>query len=86
MILLIRRVMSGYGFGGKGNALSTQMTAITAGICGFLVQGMFDNCFYNYRVMLVFWCVAAMARVCVYLAESDAKGTRNGGATGGAEV
>lgn len=86
MILLIRRVMSGYGFGGKGNALSTLMTAITAGICGFLVQGMFDNCFYNYRVMLVFWCVAAMARVCVYLAESDAKGTCDGGATGGAEV
>lgn len=86
MILLIRRVMSGYGFGGKGNALSTLMTAITAGICGFLVQGMFDNCFYNYRVMLVFWCVAAMARVCVYLAESDAKGTCDGGAMGGAEV
>ena len=36
--------------------------------------------------MLVFWCVAAMARVCVYLAESDAKGTCDGGATGGAEV
>ena len=34
----------------------------------------------------MFGCVAARARVCVYLAESDAKGTCDGGATGGAEV
>lgn len=83
MVLLLRRVMTGYRFGGKGNPLSTLMTAIIAGICGFLVQGMFDNCFYNYRVMLIFWCVAAMARVCVYLAESDAKSENCDESTGG---
>lgn len=69
MFFYIRRIMTGYQFGGKGAVLSTQMTAITAGIMGFLLQGMFDNCFYNYRVMLVFWCVLALGRVCVYIAE-----------------
>lgn len=67
--LLIRRTAAGYQVGGKGNAVSVCMTALTAGICGFLVQGMFDNCFYNYRVMLVFWMVAALIRSAVYVAE-----------------
>ena len=64
-----RRVMVGYQTGGKGDSLSTMMTAIAAGICGFLVQGMFDNSFYNYRVMLVFWCTLAIGRACVYISE-----------------
>ncbi len=68
-VLFLRRVMTGYQAGGKGDSLSTIMTALSAGICGFLLQGMFDNCFYNYRVMLVFWCVLAMGRACVYVAE-----------------
>ena len=63
----LRKVMVGYQVGGKGDNLSTMMTAITAGICGFLVQGMFDNSFYNYRVMLVFWCTLAIGRACVYV-------------------
>lgn len=68
-VLFLRRVMTGYQAGGKGDSLSTVMTALSAGVCGFLLQGMFDNCFYNYRVMLVFWCVLAMGRACVYVAE-----------------
>lgn len=68
-VLFLRRVMTGYQAGGKGDFLSTIMTALSAGVCGFLLQGMFDNCFYNYRVMLVFWCVLAMGRACVYVAE-----------------
>lgn len=68
VFFFLRRIMAGYQIGGKGNSLSTIMTAIAAGVCGFLMQGMFDNCFYNYRVMLVFWCVIAMGRACVYVA------------------
>ncbi len=71
--LFLRRVMTGYQYGGKGDTLSTVMTAITAGVCGFLVQGMFDNCFYNYRVMLVFWCVIALGRACVYVAKQGSE-------------
>lgn len=69
VFFFIRRMMVGYQVGGKGDSLSTIITAVSAGICGFLLQGMFDNCFYNYRVMLVFWCVIAMGRACVYVAE-----------------
>lgn len=68
-LLFLRRIMVAYGAGGKGAKLSTLMTALAAGACGFLLQGMFDNCFYNYRVMLVFWCTLAMGRVCASIAE-----------------
>ncbi len=46
--------------GGKGAAAPTMMVALAAGVIGFLVQGMFDNCFYNYRVVMVFWTVLAV--------------------------
>lgn len=72
-----RRMMTGYQYGGKGSELSTIITAVSAGVCGFLVQGMFDNCFYNYRVMLVFWCVIAMGRACVYVAKQRSEQTND---------
>ncbi len=72
-ILFLRRMMVGYQAGGKGDVISTVITAISAGVCGFLAQGMFDNCFYNYRVMLVFWCVLALGRACVYVAKEGGK-------------
>lgn len=72
-VLFLRHITVGYQAGGKGSTLSTLMTALSAGVCGFLLQGMFDNCFYNYRVMLVFWCVIAMGRACVYIANREKK-------------
>lgn len=70
LLLFLKRMMAGYqAGGGKGAPLSTMIVAISAGICGFLVQGMFDNCFYNYRVMLIFWCVMGMAMACFYAAK-----------------
>lgn len=35
--------------------------AITAAFSGILVQGIFDNVFYNYRIVLIFWIFTAMA-------------------------
>lgn len=35
--------------------------ALTAGAVGFLMQGMFDHVFYNYRVMLVFFLYLGIA-------------------------
>ena len=71
ILLFIKKMMTGYQFGGrKGRELSTTIVAISSGVCGFLLQGMFDNCFYNYRVLLVFWCVIAMAMACTYVAKS----------------
>ena len=74
MILLffLKKMMTGYQVGGgKGKFLSVMMTAIAAGVCGFLVQGMFDNCFYNYRVMLVFWQVLGLAMACINVAKEE---------------
>ena len=69
VVLFLRRMMTGYQYGGKGAPLSTLITAVSAALIGFLLQGMFDNCFYNYRVMLIFWCTAALGRACVYVAK-----------------
>ncbi|MBO5364072.1 MAG: O-antigen ligase family protein [Clostridia bacterium] len=61
LLFFLKRMATGYQLGGgKGAPLSTMITAISAGVCGFLVQGMFDNCFYNYRVMLIFWLVLGL--------------------------
>ena len=34
--------------------------ALTAGVCGFMVQAMTDYSFYNYRVMFLFWVCLAL--------------------------
>ena len=67
----LKRMMVGYGLGGgKGKPLSVMINAISAGVCGFLLQGMFDNCFYNYRVMLIFWMTLAMGIACANVAKN----------------
>lgn len=75
LLLFIKKMVVGYQWGGgKGAPLSTMITALSAGIGGFLLQGMFDNCFYNYRVMLVFWMVLAMAMACTTVAKGFSRG------------
>ena len=74
IIFFLKRMMVGYQLGGgKGKPLSTMITAISAGVCGFLVQGMFDNCFYNYRVLLVFWLVLGIGIACTRVAKKIAR-------------
>ena len=55
----------------KGSALGTMIVAICAGVIGFAVQGMFDNCFYNYRVFLIFWFTLALGIAAVNIAKSE---------------
>ncbi len=74
LLFFFKRMATGYQLGGgKGRSLSTMITAISAGVCGFLVQGMFDNCFYNYRVLLIFWMVLGLGMACEKIAR-EAKG------------
>jgi len=40
---------------GKKSADAVMCVAICAGVAGFLVQGVFDYVFYNYRVFMMFW-------------------------------
>ncbi len=70
LCFFLKRMVTGYQLGGgKGQTLSTLICAISAGVCGFLVQGLFDNCFYNYRVLLVFWQVIGFGMACLQVAK-----------------
>lgn len=73
IFMFLKKMMTGYQSGGKGNPLSVIITALSAGVCGFLIQGMFDNCFYNYRVLLVFWCVIGIASACARILRDTAE-------------
>jgi O-antigen ligase len=42
--------------------------ATASGMAGFLIQGMFDNVWYNYRVFLYFWLIIAFG-ISVYIAD-----------------
>lgn len=57
----------------KGSKLGAIIVAICAGVIGFAVQGMFDNCFYNYRVFLIFWFTLALGISAVYIAKNEKK-------------
>lgn len=57
--------------GGKGAPVATALVAIASAVGGFLVQGMFDNCFYNYRVFMIFWMVIALGSVGVNIAKEN---------------
>lgn len=45
------------------------VTASAAGIFGFLVQGMFDNVWYNYRVFFMFFALLALTMAAVNAAK-----------------
>lgn len=79
LFVFYKKLIAGYQVaGGKGTPIATMMVALGAGVAGFLVQGMFDNCFYNYRVVMVFWTVLALGMACCYVAKSIAA-NQNGG-------
>ena len=59
LIVFFKRLSMTHSLIGKGGKTSTMTVAFAAAIAGFLLQGMFDNCFYNYRVFMIFWLVAA---------------------------
>ena len=61
MFVILKRLSGIYAQKGKGGATSTMIVAFAAAIASFLLQGMFDNCFYNYRVFMIFWLIAAAA-------------------------
>lgn len=37
------------------------LIGFTSGLIGFLIEGIFDNTWYNYRVILIFWIFIALA-------------------------
>lgn len=71
MFMFFKNMVTGYQIYKKGNEISTMIVAISAACLGFLVQGMFDNCFYNYRVFMIFWMFTAFGMSCVYAARNE---------------
>lgn len=71
--LFVRRLTVACQTEGKGGSLFTMIVALGAGIAGFLLQGMFDNCFYNYRVFMIFWAVIAIGVSAANIAKSEKK-------------
>lgn len=73
IFMFLKNMINGYQIHKKGNEISTLIVAICAALVGFLVQGMFDNCFYNYRVFMIFWLFLAFGMCCVYTAQDEVK-------------
>ena len=58
----------------KDLTLRTYASAFTALIVGYLLQGMFDNVWYNYRVFLLFWIIIGLSSVlCILDKKSEDK-------------
>lgn len=51
--------------------LSTVMLAACAGIAGYLVQGLVENIWYNYRVLQTFWVVLAVGLCALRLSKGE---------------
>ncbi len=77
LFMFFKKMIGGYQCtSGKGSKLGAMIVAIAAGVLGFCVQGMFDNCFYNYRVFLIFWYVLALGMAAVYIARDEQKAVK----------
>ena len=51
--------------------LKATMTGLAAGMFGYLVQGMFDNVWYNYRIVFMFYIILALTACAVKEAKYD---------------
>ncbi len=71
IFMFVKKLIDGYQYVKKDSELSVLIVGIAAAVFGFLVQGLFDNCFYNYRVFMIFWAVIAIGIAAVYVARSD---------------
>lgn len=59
-IILFKRLARTTSLSGKTSQTATMSVAIASAVAGFLLQGMFDNCFYNHRVFMIFWLIVAI--------------------------
>lgn len=71
LVVFFRKLASAHQIQGKFGDISVVLVGIGAATVGFLVQGLFDNCFYNYRVFMVFWSVLALGIAASNIAKSE---------------
>ncbi len=51
--------------------LKATITGLAAGMFGYLVQGMFDNVWYNYRIVFMFYIILALTACAVHLSKKE---------------
>lgn len=44
----------------RGGVCATVVLAAAAGVLGYLFQGLTDNVWYNYKMLLIFWIVVGL--------------------------
>lgn len=55
----------------KDRFLSSVMIAACMGVAGYMVQGLVENIWYNYRVLQIFWVVMAVGLCALRLAKEE---------------
>lgn len=55
----------------KNKFLKALITGFAAGMLGYLVQGMFDNVWYNYRVFLLFFVIIGITAASIEICKSN---------------
>lgn len=71
ILFYIKNLAKAHQVQGKFGDISVIMVGLGSAVTGFLVQGMFDNCFYNYRVFMIFWAVIALGTAAQSIAKKD---------------
>ncbi len=73
LFIFFKKLIGGFQYMGKGHPLSIVIVAMGSAVAGFLLQGMFDNCFYNYRVFAIFWSFLAIGIACCQIAKNESR-------------
>lgn len=74
VITYYRMVISTIAGDKKDKLLKAVITGLSAGMFGYLLQGMFDNVWYNYRIVFMFYIILALTASAVLLKrEADKK-------------
>ncbi len=71
IIIAFIRAMLAHQGKAKDRFLSTIMIAACTGIAGYLLQGVVENVWYNYRVLLTFWVVIAIGMCALRIDEEE---------------
>lgn len=70
LFAFFKRLSVIHAMAGRKSPVSTMIVAFAAAVSGFLLQGMFDNCFYNYRVFMIFWLTLSVG-LCSFGAQQE---------------
>ena len=57
----------------KDKVLKATVTGLCAGMFGYLVQGLFDNVWYNYRIVFMFYIILALTACGVLISDKGDK-------------